>query len=65
VLTPVDKQKEKKESTLELMIFSAILKKCEKHLKWGFKRKNPPFSRSWWEETLVLNPFSGVKVGNE
>jgi hypothetical protein len=61
VLTPVDKQKEKKESTLELMIFSAILKKCEKHLKWGIKRKNPPSGRSWWEKKVVLSPFQGSK----
>jgi len=57
--------KEKKESTLEFMIFRAFQRTCQKGPKWAIKRKNLPESRSWWEKkgkkVRILPHFASIQ----
>jgi hypothetical protein len=58
-------QKKRKNKTLELMIFLGYCHVPKKGSKWRLIDKNPPYGRSWWEETLNFYPYLGAKVGNE
>jgi hypothetical protein len=53
----VDWPENKSKKTLEFPTFSPIFAILKKLPKWGIKHKNLPFSRSRWENSIVLRGF--------